>query len=103
MYKFLLTTLLVTFSLQSQAQDIDPTKPLSGSSSVSKVENKKSLTLETIIYSDKNKSAIISGKLMKLGDYIGEHELIIVNASHVILRLDEERIKLSMFSNIVTK
>ena len=103
MYKLILATLSVICCLQVQAQNIDPTKPLSGSSHIGKKEYKKGLNLETIIYSAKNKSAIISGKLMKVGDYIGEHELITVNASHVILRSDEKRIKLSMFSNIVTK
>lgn len=96
-------TLLATFSPLNHAQDVDPTKPLSGSGHVDKEEYKKGLNLETIIYSAKNKSAIISGKLMKVGDYIGDHELITVNASHVILRSDEERVKLSMFSNVVTK
>lgn len=103
MYKLILMTLLATFSLHNQAQNIDPTKPLTGSTHVGKEEYKKGLNLETIIYSTKNKSAIISGKLMKVGDYIGDHELITVNASHVILRSNEERLKLSMFSNVVTK
>ena len=103
MYKFIFTVFLFTLSYQGYAQNIDPTKPLSASSRAGIAEVKKGLNLETIIHSSKNKSAIISGKLMKIGDYIGEHELIVVNPSNVILRSDTERLKLSMFSSVVTK
>jgi MSHA biogenesis protein MshK len=102
-YKLFLAALIMTCSLLSQAKNLDPTKPLSVSSSVGVEEVKKGLTLETIIHGSKNKSAIISGKLMKVGDYIGDHKLITVNSSNVILLADDERIKLSMFSNVVTK
>lgn len=102
-YKFILIILLSVFPIHNYAQDVDPTKPLSISNSAGIENIKKGLVLETIIYSSKNKSAIISGKLMKVGDFIGEHELITVNSSSVILRSDDERLKLSMFSNVVTK
>ena len=102
-FKFIVITLLLIVSYNSCAQNIDPTKPLSTSNLTQEAEKKRGLVLETIIYSNKKKSAIISGKLMKVGDYIGEHELIIVNASNVVLRSDDERLKLSVFSSVVTK
>lgn len=103
MCKFIFMMLLVLFSIQNQAKNLDPTRPLSKSSQIGGEQVKQSLTLETIIHGDKKKSAIISGKLLAIGDHIGEHELIVVNASHVILRSDDERIKLSIFSHVVTK
>lgn len=102
-YKFILIIILSVFSFDTFAQGVDPTKPLSISNNAGVENIKKGLVLETIFYRSKNKSAIISGKLMKVGDYIGEHELITVNSSNVILRSDDERLKLSMFSNVVTK
>jgi len=101
-YKIFLAA-LIAFSFQCQGANLDPTKPLSVSNAIGVEEVKKGLTLETIIHGSKSKSAIISGKLMKVGDYIGDHELIVVDASNVILLADSERIKLSMFSNVVTK
>jgi len=102
-FKHIIFILSMMLSLHTYSQDIDPTKPLSNISKIDQNEHKQGLNLETIIYRNKNKSAIISGKLMKVGDYIGDHELIAVNASHVVLRSDGERIKLSMFSNVVAK
>lgn len=98
-----LITLLALLSLQAQGKNLDPTQPLSGSSQVGVEQVKQTLTLETIIHGNKKRSAIISGKLLTVGEYIGEHELIEVNASNVILRSDDERIKLSIFSHVVTK
>lgn len=103
MYRLILITLLVTFSFYGQAQSVDPTKPLSSSAQAGVEQLQKGLTLETIIHRDTNKSAIISGKLMKIGDYIGEHQLIEVNSSNVILRSNDEQLTLSMFSNVFTK
>lgn len=103
MCKFIIIVFLLVLSYQSHAQNIDPTKPLSASSRAGTEEIKKGLILETIIHSSKKKSAIISGKLMKVGDYIGGHELIVVNPSNVILSSDGERLKLSIFSSVVTK
>lgn len=103
MYRLIIFVFLFTLSYQSYAQNIDPTKPLSASSTSGIEEVKKGLILETIIHSSEKKSAIISGKLIKVGDYIGGHELIVVNSSNVILRSDGERLKLSIFSSVVTK
>jgi len=102
-YKILTAMLLLSLPFYINAQGADPTKPLSHVNATGIETLKKGLTLETIIYSSKNKSAVISGKLMKVGDYIGEHELIIVNASNVVLRSGDERLKLSMFSPIISK
>ena len=103
MFKIIASVFLCTLSLVASAQNIDPTRPIFTSNSAPAEEVKKGLVLETIIHSNNNKSAIISGKLMKVGDYIGEHKLIVVNSSNVILRSGDERLKLSVFSSVVTQ
>jgi len=102
-YKFILIMLMFISSHYSVAQNVDPTKPLTSFTLNNTEEVKKGLVLETIIYRHKTKSAIISGKLMKVGDYINEHELIAVNTSDVILSSNGERLTLSMFSHVVAK
>jgi len=102
-FKINLLLVLIIFIQPVLAQNYDPTRPLSTSKQASGVVAKKGLVLESIIQGKKNKSAIISGKLMKIGDYIGNHKLVSVSRSSVILRSEEERLKLSVFSGVVVK
>lgn len=102
MFKNSLLLILTLFSFQMFAQNIDPTKPFI--SSVLKGGGvKKGLVLETIVHGKKNKSAIISGKLMKVGDNIGVYQLNTINRSSVVLRSETGRLKLSIFSGVVVK
>jgi hypothetical protein len=95
---------LCCLSFQGLAANVDPTKPFSASSPAGGSGLvKKGLVLETIIQGKKVNSAIISGKLMKVGDYIGTHKLVAVNRSSVVLRSDDERLRLSIFSGVVVK
>lgn len=103
MFKYSLLLILCLFVVQAVAQSADPTAPLLSSKQVNNDVVKKSLVLESIIKGKKIKSAIINGKLMKVGDYIGSHKLISVNRSSVILRSESGRIKLSIFSGVVVK
>ena len=102
MFKVTFFLMLYIFSLQVFAKGVDPTKPLT-SSIVKNSGVKKGLVLETIVHGKKNKSAIISGRLMKIGDYIGVHQLISVNRSSVVLRSEDGRLRLSVFSGVVVK
>lgn len=78
----------------------DPTKPFgvfAGSGSAEKVEK---LQLQSIIHGDGIHTVIINNKLLKVGDYIGEYKLIAVNDKNVILRSEEERKQLFIFSEL---
>ncbi len=102
MFKISVMLILYILSFQIFAQSMDPTKPLT--LSVVKSDGvKKGLVLETIVHGKKNKSAIISGKLMKVGDYIGVYKLIKVNRSSVVLRSEDGPLRLSIFSGVVVK
>jgi hypothetical protein len=97
--------LLATSSVD--AQDVDPTKPLSGASlsSTSKAEvtTKAALTLESIVHGFEVHTAVINGQVLKVGDFISQYELVAVNNTSVVLRSAEKRLKLSVFSSVVVK
>ncbi len=103
MFKFIVLILSLLCTLSVSAKNVDPTKPLSMSASGGSAVVKKGLVLESIIQGKKVKSAIISGKLLKIGDYIGNHKLVSVSRSSVVLRSEDERLKLSIFSGVVVK
>jgi len=92
-------------AVSSFAQNIDPTKPLSsyGSAGENSLKKEGAMVLETIVYSEQVRTAVINGKILKVGDTIGEHQVLVVNDKSVILGLNEERLKLTLFSEIVVK
>jgi MSHA biogenesis protein MshK len=100
-YITLLTSIVVN------AQDVDPTKPLSGTdfSSMSKAQTtpKAELILESIIHGVEVHTAVINGQVLKIGDFIRQYELVAVNNTSVVLRSAEKRLKLSVFSSVVVK
>jgi len=93
----------VMAAVPSFAQNVDPTKPLSiyGIASSNNVEKSGELVLETIVFGNQVRTAIINGKLLKVGDTIGEHKVLIVNDKNVVLGRDDERLKLTLFSAAV--
>jgi len=104
-YPLFLIGVLFGGNVSSLAKNIDPTKPLSahGVSSTNKVKKVNELVLETIVYGDNIRTAIINGKLLKVGDTIGGHEVLVVNDKSVTLGRDQERLKLTIFSDVVVK
>ncbi|NQZ21654.1 MAG: hypothetical protein HRT53_06295 [Colwellia sp.] len=94
-------------SFLSDAQNVDPTKPLSSSgfSSMSKVEKagKAALVLESIVHGYEVHTAVINGQVLKVGDFIRQYKLVAVNNTSVVLRSAEKRLKLSVFSGVVVK
>ena len=94
-------------SFISRAQNIDPTKPLSGAgfSTTSKAEKTATaeLVLESIIHGYEVHTADINGQVLKVGDFIRQYKLIAVNNSSVVLRSADKRLKLSVFSGVVVK
>ncbi len=98
---FILTALLVTgFSMAAT----DPTQPFGravmGSAPVEKINQ---MTLESIIHGNGVHTVIINGKLLKVGDYIGDFKLVAVNDKSVVLRSEDERKKLHIFSELTAK
>lgn len=87
------------------AQNVDPTRPLSlnGSATTMIANEDFRLVLETIIYGDQIYTAVINGKVMKIGDHIGAHQLVTVNKHSVVLRSEDERLELTLFSDVLVK
>lgn len=103
MYK--LTSLLVLIiSLPIAAQTADPTKPFGLSANASKNSAKSNaLILQTIVDSDTQKSVVISGKLLTVGDNIRQYKLAKIAKNYVVLSSAEKNITLSLFSPVVSK
>lgn len=82
----------------------DPTQPFGraaiGSTAVEKTNQ---MILESIIHGNGVHTVIINGKLLKVGDYIGDFKLVAVNDKSVVLRSEDERKKLHIFSELTAK
>ncbi len=106
-HSFFLLSALFLLVASSFAQNNDPTKPLSaygmGIAGANNVKQTNPLVLETIVYGDKVRTAIINGKVLKVGDTIGRHKILVVNDKSVTLGRDEKRLKLTIFSDVVVK
>jgi len=91
-------------SLVAAAQQVDPTKPF-GSSGYTDAKSKKidKLILQSIVKQSSEKNAIISGKLLKVGDKIGKYKLKRIKTNSVILMSADNKIELSLFSDVVAK
>lgn len=98
---FLFVLVLMT-SEKSYAAKVDPTRPFGHKASSEKASQGKKLVLESIIHGNGISTVVISGKVLKMLDYIGEYQLTGVNKESVVLRSKTERIKLNVFkSNFV--
>ena len=84
-------------------QQVDPTRPFGVTNNPAQVIKGKQLTLQSIVGQGGQKNVIISGKLLKIGDNIGEYKLQQINANTVILRSAEKSLTLSLFVDVVTK
>ena len=92
----------VILTTQLSAAQFDPTRPFGKSTSSTGAPGGKAMVLESIIHGDGIHTVVISGKVLKTFDYIGEYQLTAVNDQSVILRSKSKRLKLTIFkSNIV--
>ncbi len=106
MFKQFVIILICLFSSAVDAYSgVDPTKPLSATRSVSKAKQQTHLVLQSIIIDSqqKNRKAIVSGKLLKSGESINGYTLSRINDKSVVLKSAEREITLSLFSNAVVK
>lgn len=107
MFKFtnILLFLFVVVSVPSQAfaAKIDPTRPFGHKASSTAIPGGKKMVLESIIHGDGIHTVVISGKVLKTFDYIGEYQLTAVNDQSVILRSKTQRLKLNVFKGNIVK
>lgn len=95
-------------SVVAQANNVDPTKPLTfkaGDVSIHPKyanENKK-LTLEAIIHGKGIHTAVINNQKLQVGDRIGEYRLVAVNDNNAVLRSKTDKIRLHVFSGVIVK
>lgn len=85
------------------AAKIDPTRPFGHIGSSTIAPEVKKMVLESIIHGEGVHTVVISGKVLKVNEYIGEYQLILVNEHSAILRSKTERIELNVFKNNLVK
>lgn len=99
-FLFVLSFILLTS--QVLASKVDPTRPF-GYKAASSTPNGKKMVLESIIQGVGVSTVIISGKILKVDDYLGEYQLTAVHDNSVILQSSTERIELKIFKNNLVK
>ncbi|WNC72895.1 MSHA biogenesis protein MshK [Thalassotalea psychrophila] len=102
MFKIFLLTLLTLFSLNINAEQLDPTKPFS-KSITDRESVKQNLKLYSIISSGNSRKAIINKKIMVVGDSLDEFKVIKIEKQKVVLQSSSETIELVLFTNALTK
>ena len=102
--KFFVIAVVIITSYITSAASVDPTQPFgSGTVSSNKDSAENELVLQSIIHGDGIHTAVINGKVVKPGEHIGKYRLVAINDTSVILRSDDERLKLYVFSENVIK
>ena len=78
---------------------VDPTRPLTGSSSanIASVKKTGALVLESIISRQKSRMAIINGTLLKQGDSIGKYQVKKLAKNSVLLTSIDGELELLLF------
>jgi len=105
-FKFITLFILVcgfSCSITEVIAETDPTRPFGHNAALSMTPNGQKLVLESIIHGDGVHTVVISGKVLKPFDYIGEYQLTAVNGQSVILRSKTTRLKLDIFNSDVLK
>jgi MSHA biogenesis protein MshK len=98
-----LFVLFLTAGKATYAVKVDPTRPFGHKASSVTASKGNKLVLESIIHGNGISTVVISGKVLKILDYIGEYQLTDVNKESVVLRSKTERIKLSVLKRNVVK
>jgi len=93
---------LLNFSVFAQ-QSLDPTKPFTGSKTVSSVKKKAKLNLQSIIRMNDNKLAVINDRRLKIGDVISGYKVVEIKSRSVVLNSTKGPIELAVFSKVVVK
>jgi len=90
---------------QAFAAKVDPTRPFGhqAASASTATSSDKEMVLESIVHGEGIHTVVISGKVLKTFDYIGEYQLTAVNDQSVILRSKTQRLKLNIFKGSIVK
>ncbi|WP_338362654.1 agglutinin biogenesis protein MshK [uncultured Pseudoalteromonas sp.] len=91
------------FSASSAQILRDPTQPSNAPILKGATVKSKALSLESIIKSEKQYTAIISEQLYKPGDVIGEFRVLTINANSVLLANSNKQIKLELYDYEIKK
>jgi MSHA biogenesis protein MshK len=103
-HTFLFLFILASMTSQTAyAAKLDPTRPFGHRTSANVTPEGKKMVLESIIYGDGIHTVVISGKVLKIFDYIGEYQLTAVNGQSVILHSKTQRLKLDVFKGNIVK
>ncbi len=102
-YIFLLSFVALIITNQAIAAEVDPTRPFGHRASSTVTSSGNKLVLESIIHGDGIHTVVISGKVLKMYDYIGEYQLAAVNDQSVVLRSKTKHFKLAIFKNNAVK
>jgi len=100
---FFVIAVAISVSYITLAASVDPTQPFGSGAVSSKNTAENKLVLQSIIHGDGIHTAVINGKVMKPGEHIGKYRLAAINDTSVVLRSDDERLKLYVFSEKVIK
>ncbi|GLX77873.1 hypothetical protein tinsulaeT_12130 [Thalassotalea insulae] len=96
--------LLMIFAWGSHSQSVDPTRPLSASYQGATTQKQFSqYVLQSIIDSGQRKKVVINGKLMSLGDRIGQYQLSAIKDNSVVLSSPDKELAMSLFSPVVVQ
>ena len=64
---------------------------------------KNKLVLQSIIHGDGIHTAVINGKVIKPGEQVAQYRLEAINDASVVLRNDDETLKLYVFKQSIIK
>lgn len=103
MYKYIVLILLIVSPLIG-AQQLDPTRPLSSvGQAKSSTEKNNELILQSIINNGHDNNVVISGRLYKVGERVGQYRLTAIKNNSVVLTSRTKTITLGLFSEVVVK
>jgi hypothetical protein len=102
-FKFIFLLIIVVITHSASAVKFDPTRPFGHKVASSVTSDEKKMVLESIIHGDGINTVVISGRLLKKFDYIGEYQLTAINQKSVILRSAVESIRLTIFKPNIVK
>ena len=102
MFKISFVCLLTLFSLNINAEQLDPTKPFT-KSAMDRESVKQNLKLYSIMISGSSRKAIINKKIMVVGDSLDEYKVIKIEKQKVVLQSSTETVELALFTNALAK
>lgn len=82
---------------------VDPTRPFDHTGLNSVTPEGKELVLESIIYGEGVHTVVVSGRILKINDFIGEYQLTKINTQSVVLDNGTKQVELNIFKEHLVK